>query len=674
MAEERSQFLDRGFLDSVLGQGLLMGQGDEAEAYLKSKVNNKSYEENLAALRRSYADYQKKFPGTAAVGELTGAMTPLLAAAFMTRGRVGVDPMLRKIGALQRILRGPGGVGGKIMRTAKRGALGGTGGYIGGDIAGGGYSEAPYRSPQYEKDREEARDSGAFFGALAAPILEPALQGVGKFLRRKFGSGRTTDQAVGDVLRSTTGGSQAARNMMDDVIAAQELNIPMVPMGVNRELETLADTIVTKGGEPKTVIRDTADEITTDAQGRISQRLNSVSPYSGQSYVQTIDAIAESRKAQAGPLYEKAFYELDVEGNPIMVGNRKKEIMITEADEGFDDITSYLQRPAFRNGLQRSIRLAQERGLDDEARDLASLLNRLQKGERPSISLRLFDRIKQGVDDEIRDSYKDFEPTELTGALLEAKDGFLKKLDELFPEYANARKVYSDKSAMLEAGREMKKKFNKMTPEEMEKFLNSLNSKAEKETAIMAAVDVLQNSVLNVQGGRNFAQMLGGNVKGGEALRAKIRLLFDGDVIKADNFEKAMMIETELYRRMNAIGGGSQTAGRGEAVQAYDELTSSNPKAAGIIFGDDGLVRKMARFFSGDEGSDEFQDQVSLKISELLSDGSPESLSTVVKLVDKASERADAKMIQDVVQPFGVGAEVANLSEAPQNRYLQYEE
>ena len=278
------------------------------------------------------------------------------------------------------------------------------------------------------------------------------------------------------------------------------------------------------------------------------------------------------------------------------------------------------------------------------------------------------------MDDEIRASYENFEPTDLTGAILEAKDGFLKKLDELFPGYANARKVYSDKSAMLEAGREMKKKFNKMTPEELEKFLNSLNSKAEKETAIMAAVDVLQNSVLNVQGGRNFAQMLGGNVKGGEALRAKIRQLFDGDVIKADNFEKAMMIETELYRRMNAIGGGSQTAGRGEAVKAYDKLTSSNPRAAGIIFGDDGLVRKMARFFSGDEGSDEFQDQVSLKISELLSDGSPESLSTVVKLVDKAAERADAKMIQDVVQPFGVGAEVANISETPQNRYLQYEE
>ena len=50
MAEERSQFLDRGFLDSVLGQGLLLGQGDEAEAYLKSKVNNKSYEENSFCL------------------------------------------------------------------------------------------------------------------------------------------------------------------------------------------------------------------------------------------------------------------------------------------------------------------------------------------------------------------------------------------------------------------------------------------------------------------------------------------------------------------------------------------------------------------------------------------------------------------------------------------------
>ena len=55
----------------------------------------------------------------------------------------------------------------------------------------------------------------------------------------------------------------------------------------------------------------------------------------------------------------------------------------------------------------------------------------------------------------------------------------------------------------------------------------------------------------------------------------------------------------------------------------------------------------------GSTESDEFQDQVSLKISELLTDGSPESIATVVKLVDKASEKIGRKVAQDMIQPFG---------------------
>ena len=46
----------------------------------------------------------------------------------------------------------------------KRGALGGTGGYIGGDINGGGYSEAPYRVHNMKEIEKKREKSGAFFG------------------------------------------------------------------------------------------------------------------------------------------------------------------------------------------------------------------------------------------------------------------------------------------------------------------------------------------------------------------------------------------------------------------------------------------------------------------------------------------------------------------------------
>lgn len=669
---ERSQY-DKGFYRGLLGQGLLYGQGDEAEAYLRSKITDASYEENLAKIRKEYANYQGQYPTTAALAELGGSMAPSIALGLTGVGTApAVANLVTKAGPLTRILRGPGGFGGKVMRTVKRGALGGSGGYIGGDIAGGGYSEAPYRSPQYEEDRKESRDMGAFIGGVATPAIEPALRSVGRWLKRKFGSGKTVDEAAGDALSGPAGGSQGARTAMDDVVNAQELDIPMVPMGANKDLEALAQTVTGKGGEPARIIQESAETITESSQLRVSSKLNEVSPYSGQTYLQTVDAIDESRKALSRPNYEKAFYEFDVKGNPVMVNGSKKPIMLSKGQDGYKEITDYLKRPAFRKGLTGAIRLAEEEGRTDEAAMLSTLLTRLSRGETPSIPLYILNEIKTGIDDVIDDTYKNMKPTVLTGTIRKAKNNFLTKLDSLFPEYGNARKIYSDKSSMIEAGENMQKKWSKLTPEGVEKFLKGLKNEADRETAKMAAVDILQKQILNPVSGKDFAQILGGNKKGGENIRRKIRMLFGNDVIKADNFEKAMMLETELYRKMNSIG---KSKGQGkDGAAEYDNLTSSNPAASGILFGDEGLVRKMARLFIGSTDSDEFQDQVSLKISELLTNGSPESLATVVRLVDKASERVGKKLAQDMIQPFGIGATLANVEEAPEYLEQRYEE
>jgi hypothetical protein len=669
---ERSQF-DKGFYRYALGQGIGFGQGDEAEAYLRSKISGRPYEESLDRVRREMANYQKQYPRTSSIAEFGGALTPsvLLALTGVGAGPAAVNT-LKNVGTLQRVLRGPGGFGGKVMRTGKRAALGGSGGYIGGDIAGAGYSEAPYRSPQFEADRKQARETGALFGGITTPIFEPALRSIGRFLKRKFGSGKTVDEVVGDELSIATGGPSGARAARDEVVEAQELDIPMVPMGVNPDLLTLAEVVKGKGGEPGRRIQESAESITGGSQKRIEGKVGEASPYSGQTYIQTVDAIADSRTAQSGPIYEKAFYELDVQGNPVMVNGRKKEIMLTDGQEGYEEITGYLQRPAFQNGLRNAIKIAKEKGLDNEVVDLTTLLTRLSQGETPPISLALLNKIKRGVDDVVLRSYKDGKPTDLTRVIREEKNKFLDSLDNLFPEYGNARRIYSDKSAMLNAGEEMQKRWNKMKPEEVQKFLDGLKSEAERDTAKMAAVDILQNKILDPVAGRDFAQMLGGNEKGGANIRSKIRMLFGNDFIKADNFEKAMMLETELYRRINGLSKATNEVK--EATVQYDKRTASNSNAGGIIFGDDGLVRKMARLFMGSTESDEFQDQVSLKISELLSDGSPESIATVVKLVDKASEKIGRKVAQDMIQPFGVGAATANVTEAPNYRYLEYEE
>ena len=45
---------------AVLGQGVGMGWGDEAEAWLRSKLGNESYETALPRIREEYGQYAKQ--------------------------------------------------------------------------------------------------------------------------------------------------------------------------------------------------------------------------------------------------------------------------------------------------------------------------------------------------------------------------------------------------------------------------------------------------------------------------------------------------------------------------------------------------------------------------------------------------------------------------------------
>ena len=56
-----NQPLENEYYRALIGQGLLMGWGDEAEAWLRSKLpGGRSYEEEVADLRRRYAEFQER--------------------------------------------------------------------------------------------------------------------------------------------------------------------------------------------------------------------------------------------------------------------------------------------------------------------------------------------------------------------------------------------------------------------------------------------------------------------------------------------------------------------------------------------------------------------------------------------------------------------------------------
>jgi hypothetical protein len=68
-----NQPLENEYYRALIGQGLGMGWGDEAEAWLRSKLpGGRSYEEEVADLRRRYAEFQERNPVGANVAEFVG--------------------------------------------------------------------------------------------------------------------------------------------------------------------------------------------------------------------------------------------------------------------------------------------------------------------------------------------------------------------------------------------------------------------------------------------------------------------------------------------------------------------------------------------------------------------------------------------------------------------------
>jgi len=57
------------FARSVLGQGVGLGWGDEAEAWLRAKSQGTDYRDELAKLNQEYAQYAQEHPVMAPAGE-----------------------------------------------------------------------------------------------------------------------------------------------------------------------------------------------------------------------------------------------------------------------------------------------------------------------------------------------------------------------------------------------------------------------------------------------------------------------------------------------------------------------------------------------------------------------------------------------------------------------------
>ena len=154
---------------NVIGQGLLLGWGDEAEAWVRSKLGEGTYEEAVAEIRAGNEAYSEDSPYASLAGEIVGGLIPTAAALVATPFTGGASTAAAS---------------GNLARLASIGArrLGplGTAGIVGateGAIAGAGMAE--------EGGRLKGAGTGAVIGgALGTGIQKGSELAIGALNRR----------------------------------------------------------------------------------------------------------------------------------------------------------------------------------------------------------------------------------------------------------------------------------------------------------------------------------------------------------------------------------------------------------------------------------------------------------------------------------------------------------
>jgi len=224
----------------ALGQGLMFGFADEAEARARSAFTGRPYEEELQAARDEYARFTQENPMTSLAAEFAGGVVPSVAGMLIPGTQaVGAAAGARTLGALGKLgtsLKNTMGFG----KTAGQRTLGenlarATGvGVVQGGLSGAGSSEG---------SRAMGAALGAGIGGALSPLLvaAPATIGAGYRYGRQFVN--PSDDAVKELaarglskyLRVSP--QEMAQQIADDAL----IGVPSMPMNVGRGMTGKAE-------------------------------------------------------------------------------------------------------------------------------------------------------------------------------------------------------------------------------------------------------------------------------------------------------------------------------------------------------------------------------------------------------------------------------------------------
>lgn len=487
----------------TLAQGITLGFGDEAEAYVRSTFTGKDRDDLLKEIRGDIKSFSRARPALATGLEVGGAILPsLVPAGLVARGALA--------GAKA------GGLGRTALQGAKYGAAEGA-------VAGFGAGEGGLANRL-----ESAAMGGAVGGTLgaAAPFAVAAGADVGARALDGLGlsgperAAKLAERRVGKALERE---GLTPESTLERLQTAQAAGAPMMPADIGEATRGAAYAAQAVPSATRTGVLESLMERSVEQGGRIADVTAEKMDASGSYGLDFLEELYESQAAKFKPLYDAA--DIDIPAEPFRKFAERKVF-----------------KDAFKAVQSRADTLGEE--------PLADLATTLEGDMVPTSYLQ---KIAQGLDrvinantDTVTGKLNDTARDVLTvrnqfkAEIGELNDAF-KKADAQFADYSDMRRAFDVGDSFEKLSeQEFARKIAKMKPDEVEAMKVGMITK-----------------IRNIASGSDrtdYVQRLFGSPKRREALRKAFP-----DAASFEQFEEYMRAEAAIQRTQRRVLGGSDT-------------------------------------------------------------------------------------------------------------------
>jgi len=606
---------------AVLGQGLAMGWGDEAEAWLRSKLGDEGYDQALTKIRNEYGGFAKQHPIAQTLGEFAGGTAPGVAAMMIPGGQAaGAQQLSRST----------------LATLARLGAIGAGSGAV----AGAGAAK--------EGERVGGAVAGGILGGVTGVGVPVALRGAGagaRWLRERLAPSDEYVQSVatGKLAQALRDAGISPRQAETSMSVDRMLQVPSRLANVSPATVDLARAVAQRTGQgAQTLERELVKQKAGARERTYQQVRRGLQPGD---YYGDEQRLVEELRSKAGTLYDQAY-----------------------ATGPVDDprITEILKDPSFagfynkaRDIANKEALAAKLRGEDPSRFKLPDIhepiyINDPQTGLpvlqgfnlRQLPDVRTLDYIKRGIDATIESGFngQGMSKSE-ANALRQLRKEFVNAIDQNVPEYAAARRGYAGDMEVLDAMRTGYNDFGKLDHEQITKMVADM-SQAEREAFRTGVARNLYGSIMGPSSNRNAAQ----GVIGSPEMQAKLMPLFDTPE-QFRLFKTALEREAQLFTEANRVLGGSQTAKTMQGREALESQPGVGEVVTGAVTGSfwPSLVGTVMRGLN----KATMTDSVAAKLADMLAAHDPHQVAAAVKLLEEHTAQQAPKALKATAAQAG---------------------